>query len=118
MATALKRISISLPDEVAEAVEALSKAQCIPQSKAIVYVLLEFAPTMKSLAVFMEQMKAGQKSAAKQTIQHMLGDQMAELMHDQMELAPPTKSRKSSKFPLPPAKVQAYADTNGVPPKV
>lgn len=32
---------------------------------------------------------------------------------------PPTKAgkRRSSEFPLPPALVQAYADTNGVPPK-
>jgi len=32
----------------------------------------------------------------------------------------PTRAKKSvlgSKFPLPPAQVQAYADTNGVPPK-
>lgn len=28
-----------------------------------------------------------------------------------------TSPRRGSKFPLPPAKVQAYADTNGVPPK-
>lgn len=96
MATSLKRISISLPDEVAEAVEALSKAQGIPQSKAIIGVLLEFAPTMRSLAVFMEQMKAGQKSAAKQTIQHMIGDQMAELMREQMDLVPAKKSGKKA----------------------
>ena len=94
MATTQKRLTISLPDEVAEAVEALSKAQGIPQSKVITGTLLEFAPTMRSLATFMEQMKAGQKSAAKQTIQHMLGDQMAELMREQMELAPAKKGSK------------------------
>lgn len=92
--TGYKRLTISLPDEVAEAVEALSKAQGIPQSKVITGTLLEFAPTMRSLAVFMEQMKAGQKSAAKQTIQHMLGDQMAELMREQMELVPTKKAGK------------------------
>ena len=30
---------------------------------------------------------------------------------------PKTKNSKKSAFPLPPAKVQAYADTNGIPPE-
>lgn len=96
MATTLKRLTISLPDDVAEAVEALSKAQGIPQSKAIISTLQEFAPTMLALAKFMEQMKAGQKSAAKETIRHMMGDQMAELMREQIDLVPAKKAGKKA----------------------
>lgn len=118
MTTKLKRVTISLPDDVAEAIELLAKVQDITQTRVIISVLTEFAPTMKGLAKIHQQLKDGEKAAAKQTVQHMLGDAMAELLTDQMELAPATKSLKSSKFPLPPAKVQAHADTNGIPPKV
>jgi len=118
MTTTLKRVTISLPDDVAAAVEALATVQGVPQTKIIVSVLTEFAPTMHGLAKIHKQLQEGEKAAAKQTIQHMLGDAMAELLNEQLELAPATKSRKSSKFPLPPAKVQAHADTNGIPPKV
>jgi len=113
-----KRITISLPDDVATAVENLATIQGVPQSKVVVSILTEFAPTMHGLAKIHKQLQEGEKAAAKQTVQHMLGDAMAELLGEQMELAPPKKGRKSPKFPLPPAKVQAYADTNGIPPKV
>jgi metal-responsive CopG/Arc/MetJ family transcriptional regulator len=94
MATELKRITISMPDEVASAVEALAQAQGVPQSKAVISVLVEFAPAMLSLAKFMDQMKAGQKSAAKETIRHLMGDSMAELMREQMDLVPAKKAGK------------------------
>lgn len=96
MVTTLKRLTISLPDDVAEAVGALAKAQGVPQSKAIVTTLQEFAPTMLSLAKFMEQVKSGQKTAAKETIRHMMGDAMAELMREQMELVPAKKTGKKT----------------------
>lgn len=94
MATALKRISISLPDDVAEAVEALAQVQGIPQSRVVVAILAEFSPMMHSLAKFHRQIKEGEKAAAKQTIQHMLGDAMADLMSEQLELAPAKKGEK------------------------
>lgn len=94
MATELKRITISMPDEVVAAVEALAQAQGVPQSKAVISVLVEFAPAMLSLAKFMDQMKAGQKSAAKETIRHLMGDSMAELMREQMDLVPAKKAGK------------------------
>jgi hypothetical protein len=91
-----KRLTISIPDDVAEAVEALAKAQGTPQSKAITSVLQEFAPSMLALAKFMEQMKAGQKTAAKETIRHLMGDSIAQLMREQMELVPPKKTGKKA----------------------
>jgi len=89
-----KRLTISLPNKVLEAVEALSKAQGIPLSKAITGVLEEFTPAMVDLARFMEQMKAGQKAAAKQTIQHMMGDAMAQVIGQQIDLYPAKKAGK------------------------
>jgi predicted transcriptional regulator len=83
MVTSLKRITISLPDTVAEAVEALAKAQGRPQSKVIVSALEDFAPSMIHLAQYVEQMKAGQKEDAQKTVRHLVGDAMASLMLDQ-----------------------------------
>lgn len=94
MATLLKRVTISLPDNVAEAVLALAQVQGVPQSKVIVEVLKEFAPAMLAIAKVHKQMKAGEKEAAKQTVQHLLGDSMAELLREQMELAPTKKAVK------------------------
>lgn len=91
MATELKRITISMPDDVAAAVEALAQAQGVPQSKAVISVLVDFAPAMLALAKFMDQMKAGQKQAAKQTIQHLMGDAMAEVIGQQLDMYPPKK---------------------------
>lgn len=94
MATTLKRVTISLPDDVAEAIETLAKVQGVPQTKIIIQVLSEFAPTMHGLAKIHKQLQEGEKAAAKQTIQHMLGDAMAELLTEQMELAPAKKAKK------------------------
>lgn len=94
MTTALKRLTISLPDDVAKAVEALSQAQGIPQSKAVISVLEEFAPAMLALAKFTEQMKAGQKVAAKETIRHLMGDSIADLLKEEIERAPAKKAGK------------------------
>jgi len=94
MATELKRVTISMPDDVAEAVLSLSQVQGVPQSKVIVEVLKEFAPAMLAISKIHKQMKAGEKEAAKQTIQHLMGDAMADLMREQMDLAPAKKAGK------------------------
>jgi len=41
-------------------------------------------------------MKSGHKAAAKQTIQHMMGDSMAELMREQIDLYPAKKAGKKA----------------------
>ncbi len=94
MSTLLKRVTISLPDDVAEAVSALADVRGSPQSKIIVEVLKEFAPTMLALAKIQKQMEAGEKQAAKQTIQHLFGDGMASLLGEQMELTTTKKAVK------------------------
>lgn len=94
MATSLKRLTISLPSDIAEAVEALSKAQGVPQSKAIISVLKEFTPAMLAIAKLTEQMKAGQTSAAHETIRHLMGDSIADLLKEEIDHAPAKKARK------------------------
>jgi predicted transcriptional regulator len=85
MTTKLRRITIALPPEVDTALAAMAKAESRPQSKVVVDILQEFAPTMLSMAKLHEQIKAGKKVDAKRTIQHMLGDQMAGLLVEQGE---------------------------------
>ena len=115
MASGYRRITISLPPEVDAALVALAKVQGLPQAKIVTDVLIEFAPTMVHLAKLHQQIKDGKKIDAKQTVQHMLGDAMASLLEP--EINSKIDASSARKFPLPPAKVQAYADTNGVPPK-
>lgn len=93
MATLLKRVTISLPDDVAEAVLALAEVRGVPQSKIIVSVLKEFAPTLLGVARIQKQMESGEKEAAKQTARHLLGDSLADLLREQMDLAPAKKTR-------------------------
>jgi len=86
MTTKHRRITISLPPEVDEALLALSEAENRPQAKVVTEILTEFAPQMLSMAKLHAQIKAGQKVDAKRTIQHMLGDQMAQLLTEQSEM--------------------------------
>jgi len=116
MASGYRRITISLPPEVDAAILALAKVQGMPQAKVVQDVLVEFAPTMVHLAKLHQQIQEGKKVDAKQTIHHMLGDAMASLMEPQINSK--IDASQGHKFPLPPAKIQAYADTNGIPPKV
>lgn len=94
MATPLKRLTISLPRDVDEAVVALSKAQGVPQSKAIISVLKEFTPAMLALAKLTEQMKAGQTSAVHETVRHLMGDAMADLLKEEIDSVPAKRARK------------------------
>lgn len=116
MASGYRRITISLPPEVDAAILALAKVQGMPQAKIVQDVLIEFAPTMVHLAKLHQQIQEGKKIDAKETVRHMLGDAMASLLEP--EINAKMHAEPARKFPLPPAKVQAYADTNGVPPKV
>jgi len=96
MASGYRRITISLPPEVDSAILALAKVQGIPQAKIVQDVLIEFAPTMVHLVKLHQQIQEGKKVDAKQTIQHMFGDAMAELLTEQMQLAPAKKAGKKA----------------------
>lgn len=91
MTTKMHRLTVSLPDHVLKAVQAMAEQEERPYSKVIVSILSEFAPTMLELAKFQKQMKAGQKAQATKTMQHLYGDQFANMMREQMDLV---KSKK------------------------
>lgn len=79
MTTNLRRITITLLPEVDAALLAMAKAEGKPQAKIVSDILVEFAPMMAHLALLHQQIKEGKKVDAKQTVRHMLGDQMANL---------------------------------------
>lgn len=85
MTTKNRRITISLPPEVDAALLAMAQAEGRPQAKVVTEILTEFAPNMLSMAKLHEQIKAGKKQDAKRTIQHMMGDQLAELIAEQTD---------------------------------
>lgn len=116
MTTKLRRITIALPPQVDEAVLALAKVENRPQAKVIIEILAEFAPTMLAMARVQQQLAEGKKQNAKETIRHLFGDQMAGLLAEQVDLFKDKPQRKPRLPKLGPAKVQAYADTNGIPP--
>ena len=85
MATKFRRITISLPPELDKALLAMAKAENRPQASIATECLMEFVPTMLAMAKLHDQIKSGKKIDAKRTIQHMLGDQMANLLTEQGE---------------------------------
>ncbi len=85
MPTKYRRITISLPPEVDAAIQVLAKAEGKPQAKIVTDVLIEYAPMMIHLANLHQQIKEGKKIDAKQTIQHMFGDAMANLLAPEID---------------------------------
>lgn len=93
MTTKMHRLTVSLPDEVMEAIKAMAAAEERPYSKVIVSILTEFAPSMLGIAKFQEQIKSGKTAQAKKTMQHLYGDQFASVLTAQLDLLP-TKGKK------------------------
>lgn len=94
MTTKLRRITITLPAEVDAAITELAEVTEKPQASIISGMLQEQAEMLMSMAKVARQLKAGQKAEAKRTLQHALGDQLAGLVHDQMELETMKKGRR------------------------
>lgn len=83
MGTQLRRIQVSLPDSLAEALADLADAEKKPISKIMVGILSEMEPQIRDLAKYARSIKAGKMDEAKQAIAHMLGNSMAELLMDE-----------------------------------
>jgi predicted transcriptional regulator len=83
---------ITLTDELASALAELADAQEKPVSVVTVELLREIQPQIEGLAKLIRHAKEGNKAAAKRTLQHMIGDGMAEILSQQMEL--PTRKAK------------------------
>lgn len=84
MTTNLRRITISLPPAVDEAIREYADAYSVSHSRVVIAFLTEFAPTMRNLAKMQTQLKAGQLEDMKRTLQHTFGDAMAGLLQDHL----------------------------------
>lgn len=78
-----KRMALTLPDPVSEALSTLAAAVGKPVATVAVELLTEMAPQMLDLAKIARAQKAGNQAAAKRAVQHMLGDALAEVMSTQ-----------------------------------
>jgi predicted transcriptional regulator len=92
MPTARPRLYITLTDDLAAALAELADAMDKPVSVVTVDLLKEMTPQIEGLAKLVRHAKEGNRVAAKRTLQHMIGDSMAEIIGQQLELTP--KKRK------------------------
>jgi predicted DNA-binding protein len=76
-------MALTLPPELEAALADLSDATGRPGASLAVELLSEMVPQMHDIAKITRQAKAGQSAAAKRTLQHMLGNAMAEVMLQQ-----------------------------------
>lgn len=93
MPTQRPRLYITLDDDLAAALAELADAQDKPVSVVTVELLREIAPQIEGLAKLIRHAKEGNRAAAKRTLAHMIGDGMAEIIGQQLELAPQKKRK-------------------------
>lgn len=90
-----RRLILTLPPEIDEAIDRCAAAFDKPRAGVVTDLLREMVPTLNDLAKIAEHTKANRKSAAKRALQHMVGDKLAELMTEmQPELFPERKKKK------------------------
>lgn len=85
MGTSLRRIQISLPDDVEKAFSEMAELQQLPMSKVIVSFLSDLEPQIRELNKLHRVMKEGNIAEAKRTIAHMVGDGMADFLMEMKE---------------------------------
>lgn len=83
MGTELRRIQVSLPDSLEEALAELADAQERPISKVMVSLLAEMEPQIRDLAKYARCVKMGKMDEAKQALAHLFGNSMAELLTEE-----------------------------------
>ncbi len=94
MAKPATRAALTLPADLRAVLEAFAEASGKPMSTVIVDLLQEMAPQLVALTKIQRQVKAGQHSAAKQTLRHMMGDAMADVIAESQPELFTKKSRK------------------------
>jgi len=82
MASKQIRTALTLPDDLREDLSAWAASMDKPMASAIVDLLREMQPQLQALTKMQLQLKSGKISAAKQTLRHMMGDQLAEVIAD------------------------------------
>lgn len=86
-------MALTLTPEVEAALFDLADAVGKPAATVAVELLREMAPQLHDLAKISRLAKEGKASAAKRALRHMVGDAMAEVLHDQLPL-PGTAPKK------------------------
>lgn len=85
MGTKLRRIQISMPESVEQAFVELAEAKDIPISKAIISILTEIEPQIRSATEYARLLKENRLDDAKRVIAHMLGDNLADFLERDRE---------------------------------
>ncbi len=91
MGTELRRIQVSLPDSLQEALAELAHVQERPISKVMVSLLVEMEPQIRDLTKYARCVKMGKMDEAKQALAHLFGNSLAELLIEEKN----AKERKS-----------------------
>lgn len=78
--TKLRRITISLPEDLDTALSALSKAQKKPIAKLITETLAEFSPTFHHMAELIIQVNSGHLEEAKKAAKGYIADAMVTVL--------------------------------------
>ena len=80
MPTTMRRITISLPPALDEALLALAKCQGKPQARIIIETLNEFVPTFEHMVIITEQSRTGHVAEAKLTAKKFMGEALLTLL--------------------------------------
>lgn len=91
------RMMLTLPWPLAESLTELSDAMGKPAATVTVDLLKELQPQIDGLAKLVRHAKEGNRAAAKRTLQHMIGDGMAEIINAQLELPAVARPKKKAK---------------------
>lgn len=86
MPTQKPRIALTLDDELLFALAELADAQNKPISQTIVELLKEIQPQIEGLSKLIVHAREGNKAAAKRALSHMVGDSLASVLSQQLEL--------------------------------
>ena len=80
------RLILTVPDDLMADLRALAEAAEKPVATVTLDILREIQPQLADLAKLIQHAKAGRKQAAKRTLRHMVGDQLAAFLAEQMPL--------------------------------
>ena len=87
------RLALTVPPSLKQALDELAEAQGIPTAKVVVGLLAEMETQIRDLAKYARLFRAGETAAAKQSLQHMFGNALAEVIQDKLPLE--TTKRKA-----------------------
>ena len=89
------RIALTLPPELAKAVNEMAEALEKPAATLLVEMLVELIPQLEGITKMARAAKTGNKAAVKRALVHMVGDNMAAMLSAQQpELFGKSRAKK------------------------